>query len=924
MTRAALPLVAAALLAGPAAAADRPNVVVILTDDMGFSDLGCYGGELTTPNLDKLAAGGVRFTQFYNTARCCPTRASLLTGLYPHQAGVGHMMDDRGDQFPGYRGDLNANCVTIAEALKPAGYRNYAVGKWHVTRHVRPDGPKHNWPLQRGFDKFYGMVSGGGSFYDPFTLCRGNDLISPYADPEYKPDRYYFTDAIGDHAARFVADHQTESPDKPFFLYVAFTAAHWPMHAFPEDVAKYKGKYAGGYEPVRKARFDKAAKLGVIDPKQELGPPAGDWAKVANTAREEACMEVYAAMVEAMDRNVGKVVAALQKAGRLDDTLILYLQDNGGCAELQGRNVTKNRQDGPRADKPSLPPMKPEERSPALVPPQTRDGYPVRQGPNVFPGPADTYVAYGEGWANVSNTPFREYKHWVHEGGISTPLVAHWPKGIAAKGELRHQPGHLVDVMATCLDVGGAKYPAGKTPVEGTSLAPAFAGQPIDREAIYWEHEGNRAVRVGDWKLVAKGPDGKWELYDIAKDRVERNDLAAKHPETVKELVGKWEAWAKRAKVVPWIWTPAYRPRDGGTKPPGTVVAVSPAASKRYVGSPGLAVLPTGEYVASHDFFMAGDTGDTTAVYASADKGRTWAKRAEVTGQWWSSLFVHRGALYLMGTSKARGHCVIRRSTDGGKTWTEPTDAGSGLLLTDGMYHCAPVPVLEHAGRLWRGMEDGTGPKGWDRKFKAFVMSAPVDADLLKASSWTCTNRLAGDPAWLNGTFGSWLEGNAVATPAGGVVDILRVQQPGYPEKAAVVRISADGKTATFDPAKDFVDFPGGGKKFTVRFDPASKKYWALANHVPKEFEGPNAASRRNTLALVSSADLRSWAVNRVVLQHPDVTAHGFQYADWLADGDDLIALVRTAFDEPDGTPARNAHDANHLTFHRIADFRGR
>jgi hypothetical protein len=319
---------------------------------------------------------------------------------------------------------------------------------------------------------------------------------------------------------------------------------------------------------------------------------------------------------------------------------------------------------------------------------------------------------------------------------------------------------------------------------------------------------------------------------------------------------------------------------------------------------------------------MAGDHGDTTDVYASADKGRTWARRATVKGQWWSSLFVHRGDLYLMGTSQARGYCVIRRSTDGGKTWTEPTDADSGLLLADGMYHCAPVPVLVHAGRLWRGMEDGAGPKGWDRKFKAFVMSAPVGADLLKASSWTCSNRLAHDSTWLGGKFGGWLEGNAVATPDGEVVDVLRVQQPGYPETAAVVRVSADGKTATFDPANDFIPFPGGGKKFTIRFDPASKRYWALANHVPKEFEGPNAASRRNTLALICSADLRAWEVRRVVLQHPDVKAHGFQYADWQFDGRDLIAVVRTASEEPDGTPAHNAHDANHLTFHRVADFR--
>ncbi|HJZ59245.1 MAG TPA: arylsulfatase [Gemmataceae bacterium] len=568
MNRFALAVVVALGVCCNAEAADapkRPNIVVILSDDMGYSDLGCYGGEISTPNLDRLAANGLRFTQFYNTARCCPTRASLLTGLYPHQAGMGHMTGkDHGADFPGYRADLNRECLTIAEVLRPAGYRNYAVGKWHVCSNLAPDGPKHNWPLQRGFDRFYGMVSGGGSYYDPYTLCRGNDLISPYADPEYKPQTYYFTDAIGDHAVRFIAEHQKEHANQPFFLYVAFTAAHWPMHALPEDVAKYKGKYDGGYEPIRKARFEKGTKLGVMDPKWGMAPQAGDWGKVENKPREIACMEVYAAMVDRMDQNIGKVVAALKEAGRLDDTLILFLQDNGGCAELMGRNVTKNRLDGPRADKPTLPPMKPEELPKALVPPQTRDGYPVRQGPNVVPGPYDTFVAYGEGWANVSNTPFREYKHWVHEGGISTPLVAHWPSGIAAKGELRHQPGHLIDIAATCVELAGAQYP-GKfgdidiTPLEGRSLVPAFAGKPIDREALFWEHEGNRAVRVDNWKLVAKSPGGKWELYDIVTDRAEQHDLAAKHPEKAKELREKWEAWAKRTHVLPWVWMPEYK-----------------------------------------------------------------------------------------------------------------------------------------------------------------------------------------------------------------------------------------------------------------------------------------------------------------------------------------------------------------------------
>jgi arylsulfatase A-like enzyme len=545
--------------AGSAGAADpRPNILVILSDDMGFSDLGCYGGEILTPHLDTLAAGGLRFTQFYNTARCCPTRASLLTGLYPHQAGIGHMMEDRGEQFSGYRGDLNSSCRTIAEVLRPAGYRTYAVGKWHVTRHTKQDGPQHNWPMQRGFDRFYGMISGAGSYYDPFTLARDNQLISPYADPEYTPATYYFTDAITDHAVRFLQESAQQYGDRPFFMYLAYTTAHWPMHALEEDIAKYRGKYSGGYEPIRQARFDKAAQLGLIDPDQPRCASPETWDTVKNPVREAACMEVYAAMIDRMDQGIGRVIAELKRSGRFENTLILFLQDNGGCAELLGRNTVKDRQDGERRDVPSLPPMQPADLHPTNVPVQTRDGFPVRQGPNVMPGPADTYIAYGRGWATVSNTPFREYKHWVHEGGISTPLIAHWPGGIAARGSLCRQPGHLIDVMATCVELARANYPADATPLEGRSLVPAFAGEPIERDAIFWEHEGNRAIRVGDWKAVAKGPGAPWELYNIATDRVESHDLATSDPDRLAALVAKWEQYAKRTQVLPWVWKPAY------------------------------------------------------------------------------------------------------------------------------------------------------------------------------------------------------------------------------------------------------------------------------------------------------------------------------------------------------------------------------
>lgn len=539
------------------AAPPRPNILVILSDDMGYSDIGCYGGEIRTPNLDALAADGLRFTQFYNTARCCPTRASLLTGLHPHQAGIGHMMEDRG--LEGYRGNLNRRCVTLAEALRPAGYRNYAAGKWHVTpgASARALRDQHNWPLQRGFDRFYGTIHGAGSYWDPSSLTRDNQSITAANDPEYQPPEFYYTDAISDHAVRFLREHARDHGAEPFFLYVAYTAAHWPMHAKESDITKYQGQYDAGYEPVRQARLAKLKQLGLLATNSTSAPLAGNWQKAKNHEFEARCMEVYAAMVDCMDQGIGRIVAQLKQQGQYDRTLILYLQDNGGCAETVGRGTNAI----PRADQPSLPRMAPSISQYGSTPSQTRDGWPVRLGYGVMPGPQDTYIAYGREWANVSNTPFREYKHWVHEGGISTPLIVHWPAGIpvSRRGSLSQVPGQLPDIMATCLAVAGANYPIefrGQkiTPLEGKSLLPAFEGGPVEREGLFWEHEGNRAVRIGDWKLVAKGPAGPWELYDMAADRAEQHDLALQQPARVRELSARWDAWAKRANVLPWPW----------------------------------------------------------------------------------------------------------------------------------------------------------------------------------------------------------------------------------------------------------------------------------------------------------------------------------------------------------------------------------
>jgi arylsulfatase len=555
----ALLLLLLAGLARTTEARSQPNIVLIMSDDMGYSDLGCYGGEINTPNLDRLAGSGLRFTQFYNTARCCPTRASLLSGVYQHQAGIGLMTGNK--NLPGYQGELGRNVMTIAEALGTVGYRSYMSGKWHVTRFTRPEGPKENWPMQRGFEKFYGTIIGAGSFYDPATLCRANTFITPDNDPQYKPETYYYTDAISDNAVTFLQQHTEESPDKPFFLYVAYTAAHWPMHALPRDIAPYKGKYDSGFSPIREQRLTRLKEIGLVDSSTRLSPQSDDWEKVEDKAWEAVNMEVYAAMIDNMDQGIGRIVSELKRQGQLDNTLIMFLQDNGGCAEGFGRYTPKNPY---RTD---YKPLGIDGLQNKIWPPmQTRDGRPLRVGPGVMAGPEDTFIGYGRGWANVSNTPFREYKHWAHEGGISTPLIVHWPAGTSKnrRGTLERQPGHVIDIMATCVNVAGMEFPtthAGHELIglEGVSLKPVLSGKSLKRtDAIYFEHHLNCAIRDGDWKLVRKGQTGNpaklmnWELYNMSTDRSELKDLAGEYPEKVQELSAKWESWAVRANVKPW------------------------------------------------------------------------------------------------------------------------------------------------------------------------------------------------------------------------------------------------------------------------------------------------------------------------------------------------------------------------------------
>ena len=533
------PFLVAIAVAGPAPpqeSEDRPNFVLVMADDMGYSDIGCFGGEIRTPNLDRLAADGIRFTNFYNTARCCPTRAALLTGRYSHQAGVGHMVDDRGS--PGYRGELARDSATMAESLGAAGYATGMSGKWHVTHNlgkpraaVEPE-VRTNWPVDRGFESFYGTIHGAGSFYDPVTLARGEDYI------ERDREDFHYTDRINEEAADYIRRHAAAGDDRPFLLYVAHTAPHWPLHARPVDIEACAGRYDEGWDAMRETRHARMKAMGIVDADWPITTRDGrvkPWDEVTHPEWQARRMEVYAAQVEQLDRGLGLVVDALRETGAYENTVFVFIADNGGCAE----EIT--------ARWGSL-----------SIPEKTHDGRPVARGndPKVMPGDDESYQSYGIPWANASNTPFRLYKHHVHEGGIASPCIVHWPAGIDARGELRTTPGHVIDLLPTFLDLAGATPPKeidGRPveSVEGVSLAPAFDGGEVDREAIYWEHEGNRAVRRGRWKLVSRHR-GPWELYDLVEDRTELRNRAADEPARVVAMMAMYDAWAARCGVRAW------------------------------------------------------------------------------------------------------------------------------------------------------------------------------------------------------------------------------------------------------------------------------------------------------------------------------------------------------------------------------------
>ena len=528
-------------------ATEQPNIIVIMADDLGYSDIGSYGGEIHTPALDQLAENGIRFTQFYNTSRCCPTRASMLTGLYPHQAGIGRMTMDAGK--PGYRGYLTENTVTIAEVLKQEGYQTGMVGKWHVSptealeqeeqlkwlAHLetkRDFSDTATYPTARGFDKFFGNIWGVVDYFDPFSLVNGKEPV------EKVPEDYYHTIAIGDSAVAYV--DQFSKVDKPFFLYVAHCAPHWPLQALPDDIKKYEDVYKVGWDAIREKRYKRMLELGLIE--KETAPlstrlfPEKSWEQNPDKEWDARAMAVHAAMVDRMDKTIGALVEKLKETGELDNTIIMFFSDNGASYERPSNY-------GPGFDRAG----------------KTREGekvhFPVDK--DIMPGPQTVHAGIGAAWANVANTPFRYYKSKVHEGGIATPFIVHWPAGIKDKGHVKKQPGHVIDIMATCLDLAKATYPqtfAGReiTPTLGKSLLPIIEGSQADgHEVIFWEHFGARAIRRGNWKLVMVENESDWELYNLAKDRTEVNNLADTFPEKVEELSGLWEEMAYKYQVYP-------------------------------------------------------------------------------------------------------------------------------------------------------------------------------------------------------------------------------------------------------------------------------------------------------------------------------------------------------------------------------------
>lgn len=842
-------------------AAPKWNVLFIAADDLRC-DLGCYGNPwVKTPNLDRLAARGRLFARAYcQQALCNPSRASLMTGLRPDHTGVYNLTTHFRRAHP--------DIVTLPQLFKENGYEAVGIGKMYHNLNTRPAGDPLSW--SRPQVMYWGNHRVDQPQAPGYTNVPFAEL--PPAQCYDVPDEAYLDGRIAAAAVQTLR----ELKDKPFFLGVGFWKPHLPYNA-PK-------KYWDLYQPA------------------DLPPPTpGDWPLGAPDVAKHNSPEVrgyfgvpkqgplsaaqlthlrhgYLAAISFLDAQVGKVVDELDRLGLADKTIVVLWGDNG--------------------------------------------------------------YELGE------HTLFGKLSNFELDAHV--PLIMAVPAQ-ARPGVTSRSLVELVDLYPTLADLCGLTPPQ---PLDGVSLRPVLDDptktvtdgaltqhpRPVTEgrfETMGYSQRTDR-FRYTEWRDWETGNVVARELYDQVNDPGETVNRAD-DPVFAAE-VKRGEQWLA-AHVSPRVVdtnqnAPAasFPPTPKGDAPtrtvPGVVIDHQPATSGLYIGSPSLALLPDGSYVASHDFF--GPKGrdrerPQVVVFRSTDRGASWQRTARLDGLFWASLFVHRGALYLLGTDREYGRIVIRRSRDGGVTWTEPRGAATGLLTATGQYHTAPTPVVVHAGRLWRAFEDASNGTEWGKRFSAGMLSVPVDADLLNATNWTFSNFLPRDPAWLGGQFNAWLEGNAVVAPAGHIVDVLRVDTPHPPERAALVNLSADGRTASFAADTGFVNFPGGAKKFTIRADPRGDGYWAVASilhDLPDEvLRRAVPGSIRNTLALLHSADLHQWEVRRVLLHHPDRSRHGFQYADWQFDGDDLVAVCRTAFDDGEGG-AHNFHDANFLTFHRFKDFR--
>lgn len=841
-----------------------PNILLIYVDDLGYGDLASYGNKwIETPNLDQLAKQGMSFTQAYAPAPLCsPSRAALLTGKEVARLGF---------EF--------------------------------VTKFPKDE---YTWSDQAWIDKFKGLPL----IPPPYTL---NLPLEEETIAETLKGQGYETALVGKwhvaaHNKVYKGWSETHGPKQQGFDWAYETFGTHPYSKKEQEIQVKDGVYPRDELtektieflklPHRSPFFLMSSFYFVHTPLKKNIPWL--YSKYQKQLPKETSEDVihYAVNVDLMDHYIGEILQAVRKAGIEESTMVVFSSDNGGNPDV------------------------------------------------------------------ADNGGFRGSKWNLYEGGIRIPMIVSWPgqiKGGISSDEMVSQ----LDFMPTFMDVAGG--PAKSKAWDGQSLTPLLLGKgkwnqnrTLSWNFPYYHPEGDEylktpdvigindghktqtkphaAWRKGKYKLVYYYENQKAELYDLEKDPAESQNLGEIQPavrdQLFKELQNHFKKVnARSPKTEKEIKaenqpTKTDKKMDSG-KVPGTIIAHIPQSSKKYIGSPSIAILSDGSYLASHDIFGPESNEHvkaTSKIYHSKNKGKNWEQVATINGAFWSKLFTHKGAVYFLGTDRHHGNTIIRKSIDGGKNWTNPTTSETGLIL-EGEYHCAPMPVIEHNGRIYRAMESAMGPiKKWGKRYGAMMLSAPIDSDLLKADSWTTSNVLYYDSTYLDGKFGGWLEGNAVVGPDGQLWDMLRVDVAGtQQEKAAMVKISNDGQTATFSEEDGFIPFDGGSKKFTILYDEKSKNYWTIANHVPETVKADNPdrkpSSIRNTQALFSSSDLKTWKLEKMLLQHEDIIKHGFQYVDFLFEGKDIIFVSRTAYDDGlDG--ARNNHDANYLTFHRIKNFR--